>query len=134
MSDATRIPVSAPRAIHYSNVVNLTCPSVAATLQSTFCELSLPSGDDIQLKVSYGDGTNDTFDVANFNVETYGTNVPQKLVSPSVLNLTPDSYLLPNTETSTDGYLKSIQIYGYLGGSVTVEVSLIIKQKIKSYG
>jgi len=95
----------------------------AATIQTTFCELTLPLGDDIQVQVNYGDGTNDTIDVANFNVETYGVNVPQQLVSKSVLNLTASSYLLPNTETSTDGYLKSIQIYGSSGGSITLEVN-----------
>ncbi len=73
--------------------------------------------------MDYGDGTNDTFDVANFNVESYGVNVPQKLLSQSIQNLSPGSYLLLNTETSTDGYLKSIQIYGRLGGTVNVEVS-----------
>lgn len=122
MNEATRMAVSSPRVTHYSDTVNLVCPSYAATLQSTFCELSLPSGDDIQLRVNYGDGTNDIVDVANFNVETYGVTVPQKLISKSVRNLTSGDYILPNLETSTDGYLKSIQIYGNLGGTVTVEV------------
>ena len=119
--------VSTPVGSELIQAFNVTCPSVLATTSYLQCDISLADGTNLNVGIDYGDGTAiQTFSPVDFELVSYGSPVPQFYAKSPIPSSAGTVYMLANAEVKKSGYLKAIELYALLSGTVTITVSMFL--------